>query len=176
MDTGNRQDAAQAAGLTPLKGAGVLLAVVIAVAGLIGIAMALKLTALYAGFLFVLYWSGLCHAKLEEFAPALIGSLGGLAMAYGLHELPLALGENAGLGLALGLILLAIYALIMGWARILVNNAFMLFLTVGTIPVLTSEVVHGDAALAVLVLAAYVGALVLIGKKLASRSAVEAAA
>ena len=162
MDTGNRQDAAQAAGLTPLKGAGVLLAVVIAVAGLIGIAMALKLTALYAGFLFVLYWSGLCHAKLEEFAPALIGSLGGLAMAYGLHELPLALGENAGLGLALGLILLAIYALIMGWAPLLVNHAAMLFLAIGTIPALHQTATIAEMGLSALLAVALIGAALLV--------------
>lgn len=176
MDTGNTQDAAQAAGLTPLKGMGVVLAVVIAVAGLIGIAVALKLTALYASFLFVLYWSGLCHANLKEFVPALIGSLGGLAMAYGLVGLPGALGEAAGMALALALILLAIYLLVMGQARILVNNAFMLFLTVGTIPALMNGPTLGDMGLAVVVGALYVGGLVLIGKQLAARGAQKAMA
>ena len=167
-------ESTQADTLTPLKGIAVLGGVIVAVAALVAIGIALHLNALYAGFLFVLYWTGLCHAKVDDFAPALIGSLGGIAMAYGLHALPAALGEVAGMVLALGLVLLAVYALIMRWATILVNNAFMLFLTVGSIPMLMDTATLGDMALAVVVSAAYVGVLVLIGKTLASRAAAKA--
>lgn len=153
--------------LTPVKGIGVLLAVIVAVAALVAIGMALELSALYGGFLFVLYWTGLCHADTTKFVPSVIGSLGGLTLAYALKTLPVMMGP-AGMALALALVLLAIYALIMGWVPVLVNNAFMLFLTVGTIPALQEGVTLSQMARAVVVAAIYVGLLVLVGKKLAA--------
>lgn len=161
-------NASGAAGLSPLKGLGVLLGVIVAVAALVGIGMALELSALYGGFLFVLYWTGFCHAEIDKFLPAVVGSLGGLVLAYALKALPVMLGGSAGMVLALLLILLAIYAIIMGWVPMLVNNAFMLFLTVGTIPALQQDVTLSQMARAVVIAAVYVGALVLLGKKLAA--------
>ena len=163
--------AGENARLTPLKGLIVLLGVVGVVAVLIGIGVALHLSALYAGFLFALYWTGLCHAEMDKFVPSLIGSLGGLALAYAFKALPLALGETAGMVLALILVLLSIYVLIMGWLPVLVNYAFMLFLTVGSIPVLQDEDTLWEMACAVIVAAVYTGALILAGKKLAPRPA-----
>lgn len=160
-----------AAGMTPIKGLIVLAGVVVAVAALIGIATALQLSALYAGFLFALYWTGLCHADMDQFVSSVVGSLGGLALAYALSALPLELGSGLGMALALGLVLLAIYALIMGWVPVLVNYAFMLFLTVGSIPELHGEATLGAMALAVAVAAIYLWLLVTFGKKLASRQA-----
>ncbi|AZI35145.1 hypothetical protein NT2_08_01260 [Caenibius tardaugens NBRC 16725] len=164
------EEAPAAQGLTPAKGFAVLIGVIVAVAALIGIGVALELSALYAGFLFALYWTGLCHADFKQFVPALVGSLGGLGLAYGLSALPVALG-GAGMALALALVLLAIYAIIMGWVPVLVNNAFMLFLTVGSIPVLHEQTTLGAMAWAVVVAAVYLGALVMLGKKLAARQA-----
>ena len=158
-----------AAGMTPIKGLIVLAGVVVAVAALIGIATALQLSALYAGFLFALYWTGVCHTAMDKFLPTLVGSLGGLALAYALTALPLQLGATLGMALALGLVLLAIYALIMGWVPMLVNYAFMLFLTVGSIPELHGEATLGAMAWAVIVAAVYLWVLVTLGKKLASR-------
>ena len=155
------------ASLTSVKGIGVLLGVIVGVAALVAIGMALELSALYGGFLFVLYWTGLCHADTTKFVPSVIGSLGGLTLAYALKSLPLMMGP-AGMALALALVLLAIYAIIMGWVPMLVNNAFMLFLTVGTIPALQEGVTLSQMARAVVVAAIYVGLLVLVGKKLAA--------
>lgn len=160
---------AVAPALTPLKGIGVLLGVIVAVAALVGIGMALELSALYGGFLFVLYWTGFCHAEIDKFLPALVGALGGLAMCYLMKTLPVTLGGTVGMAIALGLILLAIYALIMGWVPLLVNNAFMLFLTVGTIPALQEGITLSQMARAVVVAAIYVGGLVLLGKKLGGK-------
>lgn len=161
---------APAAALHPVKGLGVLLGVIVAVAALVAIGMALELSALYGGFLFVLYWTGFCHADVSKFVPAVVGSLGGLLLAYALKAVPLMLGGPVGMALALALVLLAIYAIIMGWVPVLVNNAFMLFLTVGTIPALQQDVTLSQMARAVVVAAIYVGVLVFAGKKLAARN------
>lgn len=160
--------ASSAAGMSPLQGLGVLLGVIVAVAALIGIGMALELSALYGGFLFVLYWTGFCHAEMDKFLPAVIGSLGGLVLAYALKALPLVLAGSAGMVVALLLVLLAIYAIIMGWVPMLVNNAFMLFLTVGTIPALHQDVTLSQMARAIVVAAIYVAVLVMLGKKLSA--------
>ena len=163
------ETAPAAQGLTPAKGLAVLIGVIVAVAALVGIGIALELSALYGGFLFALYWTGLCHADFKQFVPALVGALGGLGLAYGLSALPVALGGTVGMALALALVLLAIYAIIMGWVPVLVNNAFMLFLTVGSIPALHEQTTLGAMAWAVVVAAVYLGALVMLGKKLAAR-------
>lgn len=162
-------DAGAAVPLHPVKGVGVLLGVIVAVAALVGIGVALDLSALYGGFLFVLYWAGLNHAAPDKFLPSLVGSLGGLVLAYALKTLPITLGSGIGMAVALALVLLAIYAIIMGWVPVLVNNAFMLFLTVGTIPALQEGVTLSQMARAVVVAALYTGALVLLGKKLANK-------
>ncbi len=162
---------AENARLTPLKGLLVLLGVVGVVAVLVGIGIALQLSALYAGFLFALYWTGVHHAAADQFLPSLVGSLGGLALAYGLEALPAALGETTGMAIALILVLLAIYAIIMRWVPILINYAFMLFLTVGSIPALHDGASLGAMAYAVIVAAAYTGALIFGGKKLATSRA-----
>ncbi|OCC25567.1 hypothetical protein MB02_02740 [Croceicoccus estronivorus] len=147
----------------------------VAVGLLIAIAAALGLSALYGGFLFVLYWTAFCHAQMDKFVPALIGSFGGLALAYGLQALPAALGAEAGMALALVLVLLAIYFIIMGWLPILVNNAFMLFLTVGTIPALHEGTTLSAIGQAIVVAAIYTFILVQVGTKLASKGAGKAA-
>ncbi|QZP09157.1 hypothetical protein [Caenibius sp. WL] len=162
---------AENARLTPLKGLFVLAGVVGVVAVLVGIGILLQLPALYAGFLFALYWTGLFHAEADKFLPSLIGSLGGLALAYALTALPASLGETAGVAIAALLVLLAIYAIIMKWLPVLINYAFMLFLTVGSIPALHNDTTLWAMACAVIVAAAYTGALVFGGKKLAARSA-----
>jgi hypothetical protein len=150
-------------GLTPLQGLGVLLGVIVAVAALIGIGMALGLSALYGGSLFVLYWIGLHQARPAAFVPALAGALGGLAVSWVLI-LP-----GGGMALGLGLVVLAVYAKIMGYLPILVNNALMLFLVLGTIPVLAHAATLAQIARAVVVAAAYTGGLTLLAHRLLAR-------
>jgi hypothetical protein len=155
-------NAGKAPALTPLQGLGVLLVVIVAVAALIGIGMALGLSALYGGSLFVLYWVGLHQARPAAFAPALAGAMGGLAVCWTLI-LP-----GGGMALGLGLVVLAVYAKIMGYLPILVNNALMLFLVLGTIPALAHAETLAQIARAVVVAAAYTGGLALLGHKIAA--------
>jgi hypothetical protein len=68
------------------------------------------------------------------------------------------------MALALGLVLAAIYALIMGWVPLLVNNATMLFLTIGTIPALQQMATIAEMALSVLLAAVLIGAGLMVQK------------
>ena len=152
-----------AAPMRPAKGLLVLGIVIIAVAAFIGISTALGLPSVYGGFLFVFYFTGLCHAAPDKFVPAVVGAFGGLAIAYLLTQLPVTMG-TAGMALALGVVLAAIYALIMGWAQVLVNNATMLFLTIGTIPTLHQTATLGEMALSLLLAVVLIGAGLLFAR------------
>jgi len=113
--------------------------VVLGVAIYIGLAVALGMTTFYGGFLFILYWMTFKHADLAEFWPALLGAATGLGIAWMLHNLPILMGPP-GMGIALAVVLLAIYCLVVGWIPVIINASTMLFLTVGTIPALQTEV------------------------------------
>lgn len=159
----NADHAPVAGPLSPATGLVVLGVVVVAVAAFIGISTALGLPSVYGGFLFVFYFTGLCHAAPDKFASAVAGAFCGLAMAYLLTQLPVTLG-TMGMAIALGIVLAAIYALIMGWAPLLVNNAAMLFLTVGTIPALHQTATIAEMALSALLAVGLIGAALLVKK------------
>jgi len=160
----NHADHAPAAvPLSPAKGLLMLGIVVVAVATFIGISTMLGLPSVYGGFLFVFYFTGLCHAASDKFVPAVAGAFCGLAIAYLLTQLPVTLG-TAGMVLALGVLIAAIYALIMGWVPLLVNNATMLFLTVGTIPALHKTATIAEMAVSALLAVALIGLALLVQK------------
>lgn len=156
--------------LSAAKGVAVLAGITVAVIALVAIGAALGLSALYGGFLFAFYWTGLRHADQRQFWPALVGALAGIVTIWLLEALPAALGAPLGIALWIGLLLAAVYARIMGWLPLLVNDAMMLFLTVGGIPAVRDGATLSQMARAVVVAAAYVGVLVLIGRKLADRA------
>lgn len=124
---------------------------------------------LFSGFLFILYWTGIKGMASNEFAPALVGALGGLGLAYLIHALPALFGAPGAIlaGTALGL---SIYFLIRGQASMLFNYAFMLLLTVATSVAFKAATHYAAAAASIILAAAYTGALVLIGKAVSSRS------
>ncbi|HEY4546597.1 MAG TPA: hypothetical protein VIG90_09260 [Pedomonas sp.] len=167
-------DTSSGAQLSAPKAALITAAVLVVVAILIGIYMLLDITPLFAGFLFALYWAGIKHTDFKEFAPALVGGLGGLALAAGLHHLPQLYG-NAGLAAALVVVVLAIYAQIRNSVPLLVNASFMLYLTVGTIPAVGAQEDYPGMAFALIVGAAYCGGLVWLMGRLAGAKAQTAA-
>jgi len=119
---------------------------------------------LFVGFVFILYWTGIKGMEPSEFAPALFGCLGGLGLAYLLHSLPVALGM-AGMAIALAGVVIAVYLLIRGQAGLLINNAFMLLLTLGNPIVFERDADFAAAAIAILAAAAYAGALAFLVKR-----------
>lgn len=146
--------------LSPVKGLAVLGIVIIAVAAFIGISNAIGLPSFFGGFLFVFYFTGLCHAAPDKFAPSVAGAFFGLGMAWTLSQLPVTMGMP-GMVVALGVVVFAIYSLIMGWLPLIVNNAAMLFLTVGTIPALHQAATLGEMARSVLLAVALLGGVLL---------------
>ena len=76
---------------------------------------------------------------------------------------------TVGLAIALGVIALSVYALIMNWVPMLVNYAFMLMLTIATIPALQAERRFVGMAASIVLAAALMGGVILIGGLVARR-------
>jgi hypothetical protein len=119
---------------TPAGGLLILGAVMAAIAIFEVIDYALGIADGWVGFLFLLYWGGIEQMKFEKLPNCIVGALLGLALAYGVQALPASMGP-VGWVLVGGALLASVYCLIMGRWSIAVNNSTMLFLTVGTIPV-----------------------------------------
>lgn len=153
---------------TPGKAAIALLFVAICVIAYVGIALALGIHPFYPGFFFAFYFAGIKGAVLGELPAAVIGSLGGLLLAALQQILPEHFG-TAGLVVALLLIVAAIYALIMEWGAIVINNACMLMLTVGTIPAVVEESAYLGMAEAVILAAVFLWSLLQVASLITAR-------
>jgi hypothetical protein len=118
---------------TPAVGLLILGAVVVAIGIFVALAAALGIADIWVAFLFLLYWASTEKMQFAKLPGSIFGALLGLAIAFALHTLPASMGP-AGWALVAVAILASIYFLVMGWWPAVVNNATMLFLTVGTIP------------------------------------------
>lgn len=158
--------------ISPLKGAAVVVAIAVVVVCYILLASQLKLPEFWAGFLWLFYWAGIEHMNFERFADSVTGALVGLLTALALHVFPEQAG-TAGLVGALGIVVLLVYCSVMGWMKMLVNNATMLFLTVATVPAIQSSVNFSHVFGALLVGVVFFGGLLwlgsVIGRRLASK-------
>lgn len=163
-------DSSSVAQLSAPKAALVTVVVLVLVAILIGIYTLLDIKPLFAGFLFALYWAAIKHADFKEFTPSLVGGLGGLALAAALHHLPQIYG-TPGLIAALLAVVIAIYMQIRHTLPLLVNAAFMLYLTVGTIPAVGAQEDYPGMASALVIGAAYCGGLIWLMGRLSGAGA-----
>lgn len=154
------------AGAPPSAGKALIMLPVIAalIAGYIAIGGLLGIEALFAGFFFLLYWAGIRHADPKEYAPALLGGLSGLVLAWLLHMLPAKFGI-AGMTAAILMVFAAVYMQIRNSFPLVINLAFMLFLTLATVPILAQEADFVGMGAAILLSAGYFGgALFLVAK------------
>lgn len=143
----------------PMQAAAILIALVPIIGLFMIIGSALGVAQyLFVGFVFILYWTGIKGMQPGEFAPALLGCLGGLGLAYLLHALPAMMGM-AGMIIAATGVAIAVYLLILGRAGLLFNNAFMLLLTLGNPIVFDRDSDFATAAIAIVAAAIYAGGL-----------------
>jgi hypothetical protein len=130
---------AQEPKMTPTQGLLMLAAIVGAVAAFIGITTLAGITETWAGLLLVFYWGTFEDLKLERLPMSGLGALLGTCAAALTVLLPPKLGTTIGTVIPLGLILLLLYAFIMGWFLLAVNRATMLFVTVASFPHITKN-------------------------------------
>jgi hypothetical protein len=118
---------------------------------------------LFAGYLFAIYWGGIKGSAAKEFLPAIFGSIAGLAVAYLGSQLPQLVGP-VGHWIALSLILIALYALLLQFLPLIINNAMMIFLTLGTPPLFRQSSDYIDSGVAILMVAFALGGMDLLSK------------
>lgn len=121
--------------ITPIKGFQVLMTVVVVIALFLVICHFAGISEFWVGIVFMMYWAGMLQAKLDQLPGTVVGAVVGLLMSHLLQQLPLWLGPSGELVFLAGMLAL-IYLQIMAWALIAVNMSTMLFLTVGTIPLI----------------------------------------
>jgi hypothetical protein len=157
--------------LTPLQGLGVLMGVIVAIAGYLAISIALKNQDSYGGFLFLLSWSALEQGKIDKLPHVTLGAILGLALGFLLHTLVTGSLGPSGALIFVAVMLPVVYCQIMGWLSIFINMTTMVFLTVTAIPYVQA---HGDfhqlaEALAIGIL--YFGAILAVVARLSERAA-----
>jgi len=129
--------------MTPLKGAGVVVLIALGVAGYLGLTYSQGVVEeAWSGFLLLLYWAGIEQLNPEKLKAVLVGAFVGLSTAALLFLLPAWLGPLGQLAF-LGVIIALVYCQVMGWLLTAVNMTTMLFLTVGTIPLIQTQASAG---------------------------------
>ena len=124
--------------LSPAKGMAVVAAIAVVVIIYLALTHYFAITEFWAGFLWLFYWAAIEGSDFKKIDASVIGALVGILTGFALSVLPVQLadvvqGVNLGLVIALALIVFLVYCNVMGWLKLLVNNATMLFLTVATI-------------------------------------------
>ena len=163
-----QQSAAEEIPMTPKLAFGVLLGVIVVVAGFVFLTVSVGVVEMWAGFLFLLYWAGIEHVDMEKLPSCIVGGFFGILLAYLAHGMGALAGvdHNTSLMLFVGLLLVVIYFQILGKFTILINMMTMLYLTVGSIPAIqeSASAVGMASALALAIL--YFGGIAWAGQKL----------
>lgn len=116
------------------KAAAILLAIILVVIAFIGLCTALGITDFWLGFLFLMSWAIVEQMNVQRLRHAIAGSVTAAALAYLPALLSPQLGGAVASGVMLALLLMAIYALLVGWLPVIINNHFMLMFNVLSIP------------------------------------------
>jgi hypothetical protein len=123
---------------TPLQTIGLIAILIPIIAGYIFLGISIGLQSLFGGFLFATYWGAVKKSDITEFVPTLVGGLTGIAIAYQLYVLPLMFGK-AGLVVGVILSIVPLYPLMRNKVQLFLNPAFIVFLTVATIPAIAAQ-------------------------------------
>lgn len=154
--------------MSPLVAVGVLLGVIVVVAGYLFLAGSLGVAEFWAGFLFLLYWAGIEHMDMETLPSSIVGGFFGIFLAFLSHEMAALVGldQNTGMMVFLGVLLVVIFFQILGKLTIAINMMTMLYLTVGTIPAIQENTTAVGMASALALAIVYFCGLIWAGKKL----------
>ncbi len=124
--------AAQPQPPTPLVGMAALLVVIVVVGAFLALCSALHMVESYVGFFFLLYWAAFEHMATNSTPAGVVRRLCRVGPRVLASPARRPFG-NAATWVFLAILLVAVYCQIMKWLAVVINNATMLFLTVGTI-------------------------------------------
>lgn len=148
-------------GTTPMKAAGILGVLVLAIAVFLAATYLLGVREAWAGFLFFFAFGLIEQMNPEKLASSVLGAATGIAIGM----MPVWLAPLAGEALTglllVGAVLVAIYLFLLGRLSILVNGVTMTFLTVTAIPHVSQGAAVTDIFLGMTAGAVYFGGLAL---------------
>lgn len=110
----------------------------------------------WPGLLFLVYWAAIQRQDFAEYVPAVLGGLAGIVLGWLLIGLPPLIGL-AGSVVSLGILAAVLFCFMRGHARLVVNNALMLYLTVSTIANFNLAATAPEMVKSLLLGAAYMG-------------------
>jgi hypothetical protein len=152
---------------TPLQAVFVIAVLIPIVVGYALLGSAIGVQALFMGFLFSTYWGAVKMLDLTEYWPTAFGGLIGIGIAYLLYVLPTMIG-TPGLLLAIAATIVPLYCMIRQQAALFLNPAFIVFLTVATIPALAAQHDYRGMVIGLLFGAAYARAVVFVIARLST--------
>ncbi|MBY0300803.1 MULTISPECIES: hypothetical protein [Sphingomonas] len=157
--------AAPAPPLTIALAAGITLGVVVLIAGFLVLGAALGLAPLYAGFLILWYFGNIDMLDDKALPVLCVGALAGAATAWLLQAGIVAAGA-VGAVPALAVIVAAIFCQLLGWLPLVINRAYMLYVTVLAAPLLQQHERFDRVLLTIVVATVYFGGVVLAGRRI----------
>jgi hypothetical protein len=153
----------------------IIVGVVPFMAGLFGLYYWLGVGMPFLGLLFLVYWASILRQDTAAYLPSVLGGLGGILLAWLLIAMPPLVGQ-AGAVFSYVVLVAVLFCFMRGHARLFVNNATMLYLAIASIPELKIAKNVVAMAEALLIAAAYMGAVSLLSHVAAKRRARKSAA
>ena len=138
-----------------------MIGVVPFMAGLFGLYHLLGIGMPLFGLLFLVYWAAILQQDLKAYWPTVLGGLLGILLGWLLIGLPGQIG-TPGTVVSLIALVAVLFCFMRGHARLVVNNATMLFLTVATAAELQIGAQAVVMAQSLLLAAAYMGGVALL--------------
>lgn len=126
--------------LSPLQALGLLGVITAMFLGFVALCKAVDIKNFWVGFLFSFYWFGIENSKPDRLIPSMAGALTGLLVSCALPVFVMCLGADHGALAAFALTLFVIYIRLLEKLKIMINQATVLFATVGSIPVIHTEI------------------------------------
>lgn len=146
------------------------LGLVAVLAGFVAIGIAAGIAPLYAGFLILWYFGSVDNLESKSLPALFVGALGGLATSW-LVQYGAAHWGAFGALPGLAVIIIAIIFQLAGWLPLIINRAYMLYVTVLGAATLQLHEDFGQVALAIVAGTLYFGGIVYLGKLIAAKRA-----
>lgn len=155
--------------MTPLKALITLVGVAAVITVFLVICHFLNITQYWPGFMFILYWGMIEKVDTKKLPDCAIGGVVGILAAYSAPLLAGSMGEASGL-VFLGIILVIIFCMLMGWLKVAINAMTMIFITIGTIPAVAEHTSAWNALAGFAAGVVFFGGLISAGKALKEKS------
>lgn len=148
----------------------VTLGLVAVIAGFVAIGIAAGIAPLYAGFLILWYFGSVDNLETKSLPALFVGALAGLGTSWLIQYGATHWGATGALP-GLIIIIIAIFFQLAGWLPLVINRAFMLYVTVLGAATLQLHEDFGQVAIAIVAGTLYFGGIVFLGKLVAAKRA-----